>query len=555
MSIADSTPAVTDVAGFLSAVKRRWWLVALAGAVAATAGAGFASRQPTEYTSYATVLVNPLGLEPTQALSSNSVDLEVEKELAASYVVAEDAVARLDGVTGYVNDIDLVRGLRRAMTISGRGERVIELSFTHQSGTTARDVTQAYTEAYLDVRLALLTATKVEALAALDTRQEQLVLRLASVTEELASSEAARLEATAAAAADDEPLPPIESSETALRFEQTQLLSRIADLDQERSELESLSSRSGEIIGPPQVPDVPTTPADLQLVVAGGVLGMLLGLALVWLLHRTSARIGSAEDLLRRSGVPILGEVQRPASIQAAAANSTTADFAFLATSLLAQSEGLGQRPPLVIAATSVSNGDAATTTALSLGRAFSASRRVLVVSADLENDELALALGLEGVPGVAAYLQGNSITPHLIASNLEVLPAGRVANAAGLVRSPLLPQLFIELQQRYDVIIVTTPGLGTRPEAAAITWLAGSVLLCLDPQRDTRERFGRAVTLLDELGTPVLGAATVSVGGRRARRDSRVPAQGPTQDSHGGPAPDAAALVQTHNVDTWPPS
>lgn len=520
MSIVDSTPDVTDIAGFIGAAKRRWWLVLLAGLLGAGAAGMFASRQPTEYTSYATVLVNPLGLEPTQALSSESVDLEVEEELASSYVVAADAVSRLDGVTGYVDDADPARGLRRAISVSGRGDRIIELSFTHANPETARSVTDAYTHAYLDSRLELLTASKVEALAAMDERQSQLVLRLGLVTEELTALESSRL--AAAAVAEGEPILPADSRETSLHFEQTQLLSRIADLDQERSELESLSSRSGEVLGPPQLPDAPTTPADTQLVVAGGVLGILLGLALIWLLNRSSARIGSPEELLRRAGVPMIGAVQRPDSIRTAASVGATADFAFLATTVLAQAQSLGQHSPFVIAATSVSNGDAAVTTALSLGRAFSSSRRVLVVSADLENDVLGLELGLEGHGGVTAYLGGTPITPHALSDNLAVLPAGRSANAAGLVRSPLLPQLLIELQQRYDVIIVTTPGLGTRPEAAAVTWLAGSVLLCLDPERDTRDRFARAVTLLDELGTPVLGATTVQRGGRRRSGSAR---------------------------------
>ncbi|GEM_PF-5115425 len=516
MSITDSTPQVTDIAGAMAAMKRRWWLIALVGVLGAAAAAGYATRQATAYTAYSTVLVNPLGLEPTQALSSGSVDLEVEEELAASYVVAADAVTRLDGVAvNYVDDDDPVRGLRRAMVITGRGERVLELSFSHADPQVARSVTEAYTAAYLDSRLELLTASKAEALAALDARQAQLQLQLDEVNSQLETLESERDRATAAAVENELPPPSIDSQETAARFEQTQLLSRLADVEEERADLESLSSRSGELIGPPQLPSAPTTPADIQVIIAGGVLGLLLGAALVWLLHRSAARLGSPEELLRRAGVPVVGSVQRPASISSAAHQGAGADYAFLATTVLAQAEALGQTPPLVIAATSVSNGDAAATTALSIGRSLAAGRRVLVVSADLENDELGLALGLDGHPGVAAYLQGLTIATHPIGHNLEVLPAGRTADAVNLVRSPLLPQLFIELQNRYDVILVTTPGLGTRPEAAAVTWLAGSVLLCLDPARDTRDRFARAVTLLDELGTPVLGAATVD-GGRR---------------------------------------
>ncbi len=521
MSITDTTPAVSDVSGFLRAARRRWWLVLLIALVGVGASAGYASRQTTVYSSYATVLVNPLGLQPTQALSSESVDLEVEEELASSYLVAEDAISRLAPDTVFADADDPARELRRSMGVRGRGDRIIELSFTHEDPAVARQVTEAYTGAYLDSRLELLTASKQEAIAALEERQAQLVLRLGTVTEELDTLEQARLAATAAAVAADEPAPPIDSRETALRFEQTQLLSRIADVDQERSELESLSSRSGEVIGPPQLPDAPANPGGVQLVIAGGVLGTLLGLALVWLLHRSAARLGSTDDLLHLAGVPVLGSVNRAASVRTAATHAPTADHAFLATTLLAQAEGLGQRRPFVITVTSPSNGDAAATTTLSLALALGAGRRVLVVSADLDDDELGLDLGLDGHPGVAAYLHGNAITPHPIADSVDVLPAGRVPDAPSLVRSPLLPQLLIELQQRYDVILVTAPGLGTRAEAAAITWLASSVLLCLDPQRDTRDRFGRAVTLLEELGTPVLGAVTVTTGRRRAQRDA----------------------------------
>ena len=110
MSITDSTPEVSEISGFLSAVKRRWWVAFLVAALAAGAATLFAQRQATEYTSYATVLVNPLGVEPTKALSSEAVDLEVEAELASSYVVASAAVELLGDMTGVVDDADPARG-------------------------------------------------------------------------------------------------------------------------------------------------------------------------------------------------------------------------------------------------------------------------------------------------------------------------------------------------------------------------------------------------------------------------------------------------------------
>ncbi len=517
MSIIDSPPETVDLSGFFGEVRRSWWIPAVACMVGALAAFAFAWSRPAQYTAYATVLVHPLGLDPVRALNTTAVDLDVEVELATSYLVASSAASHIDAMDRVVDDDDPSRGLRKAIVVEGRAGRIIEVSFSHPEPEIALDVVAVYADVYLERRRELFSTARTEALAALDARNEELLVELSGVAEQLTALEAA-MAAPDGDADDDQgaqapgAVPP-GAELTALRVQQAQLLTRLADVDRERTELSELSTRSGELIGPAQLPRTPTSPGRPQVAVVGAIVGLLLGLGALWIRHWTARRVASTPELLRLAGIPALGAVTRSPSVEAALEAPPTADHAMLATTLDGQIEALDLASSQLMAITTVSSGNLAISTAINLGRSLSASRKVLVVALDLAEDELGLALDGGKDPGVAAYLHGTAVSPRPLAPRLDVLPAGRSADAGALVRSPLLGQLFLDLRARYDIVLVAAPSLGSRPEAAAVTWLAGAVLLCLDPQRDTRDQFARAVSLLHELGTPALGAVSAEVG------------------------------------------
>ena len=511
MPITDPTPQLVDLSDFTEHLRRRGWIVALGLVVGAMAMFAYSTLVGLTYTSFSTVIVHPLGVGSAELAQTNSVDIRVESELAQSYLVAERVVGLLDAdVLATVQGEDPARTLRRNVAVADRGDRVLEISYTHPDPAAAQHISEVYTAAFLEVRLELSADSIATALANLDVREAELVGRLSAVTEELGRLELAAQQAVVAAALAAErggsaPAPVADPAQQEASFEQTYLLRELAALDAQRNELQTVTSDSGEIIGPALLPDEPSNAGQLELAVAGAVSGALLAIGLVWLMSRFDRRVRTAEELLERVDVPILAHVRTHPDVVSLATAAPTPDFALLATSLVSQSSGAS-----IVSIAGPTAGLAAGRVSVGVAKALCATHRVVVVSGDLVHDQLSVELGVDDSTGLARYLGGESFSLHRLGCGFDVLAAGRVSAPAQLARSPRLVPLLAALRQTYDVVLVAVPGFGDRAEATSLVWASDKIVLCLEPDHDTRSAVLSMVQLVRDLELGVLGAVTV---------------------------------------------
>jgi len=444
MPITDPTPQLLDLSDFTEHLRRRGWVVALGLVAGALAMFAYSTLAGLTYTSFSTVIVHPLGVGSAELAETNSVDIRVESELAQSYLVAEKVVGLLDAdVLATVEGDDLARTLRRNVAVENRGDRVLEISYTHPEPSVAQHISEVYTTALLEVLLELSADSIAAALANLDVREAEFTGRLSAVTQELGRLELeAQQAAVAAERGESAPVPVVDPAQQEASFEQIYLLRELAALDAQRNELRTVIPDSGEIIGPALLPDEASNAGQLELVVAGAVSGALLALGLVWLLSRFDRGVRTAEELLERVDVPILAHVRTRPDVVALAAATPTPDFALLATSLVSQSLGAS-----VVSIAGPTAGLAAGRVSVGVAKALCSTHRVVVVSGDLVHDQLSVELGVDGSTGLARYLAGESFSLHRLGCGFDVLAAGRVTTPAQLARSPRLASLLAALR------------------------------------------------------------------------------------------------------------
>lgn len=92
--------------------------------------------------------------------------------------------------------------------------------------------------------------------------------------------------------------------------------------------------------------------------------------------------------------------------------------------------------------------------------------------------------------------------------SNLDVLTSGPIPpNPSELIGSTNMLDIFEELKQQYDFILVDTPPVSTVTDAQLIGELTKNAVYIIDVENNNKESVKKGKELLEKSGTKILGA------------------------------------------------
>lgn len=144
--------------------------------------------------------------------------------------------------------------------------------------------------------------------------------------------------------------------------------------------------------------------------------------------------------------------------------------------------------------------------------------KRVILVDADIRASDLMEEYDIR-VPagkgksfrGLSRYLAGGCSVEDIICTtnikNVSLIPAGRnVVNSLPLFTNERMEALISHLRERYDVIIVDTPPIGTIIDAAKISLCCDGALLVVKSGRVRRRDLANATQQLERTGCPIFG-------------------------------------------------
>lgn len=286
------------------------------------------------------------------------------------------------------------------------------------------------------------------------------------------------------------------------------------------------SSVRGSTVASATVPDAAFSPNISLFLAAGLLLGLLLGIALAILRDLLDTRVRNAADVGEVTDAPLLGSIgefrgsenlvvqDRPGSAQAEAYRQIRTNLQFL---------NLRQDSRSIVV-TSALPGEGKSTVAANLAIALAeTSTRVLLVDADLRRPRVADVFGLEGSVGLTTILIGQATFTDVVqewgSANLNVLAAGAIPpNPSELLGSEGMEQLLIELESRYDVVILDTAPLIPVTDAAILSRIAVGTIVVADARRLRRAQLTEGLAFLGQVEARLLGIvlnATVKDGER----------------------------------------
>jgi capsular exopolysaccharide synthesis family protein len=299
-----------------------------------------------------------------------------------------------------------------------------------------------------------------------------------------------------------------------------------------------------QVIDTAKVPSKPVKPNKRMNVSVAGVLGLLSGILLIYLLEYVDHTFKKPEDVEGQLGLNVIGTIplfeggkrgKRKSKDEKVLEKQylknlitqnnpkapATEAFRELRTNL--QYAGVDKELKTIVV-TSPTMGDGKTVTAVNLAVTLSRSgSKVLIIDADLRKPKVHSYFGIENKEGLTNALTSEKERSKINTlkydqnSNLQILTSGPVPpNAAEMLNSKRMIQLLEELKKEYDIIIIDTPPIGQVTDAAILAGVTDGTILVLASNETRIEITKRAKKALDSVNASIIGVVLTKIDNKR---------------------------------------
>jgi len=504
--------SVVNISEYTTPIKRWFLVVLIATLLGALVGFGLFQTRSRQFVAKAEVQVRPL---VSQSADSNidinrQINTITEEFVASSQRVAERAlniieIAEKNGTTNYsdpsvleeaeglsADPASVIEVLENVEVQVVDGSQILEVSASSDDPERAQQLAQSVSVAYIDFR-------KTEALRARTETREKLEARELALAEELAKIYSENdIDAAGNIAG---------GADAQLVIGKRQELESIG---RTFASLDASTVDSGVVLSDARVPRQKDGLPEIAGPVMGGLIGLIIGLAAVFVIDRQDDRLRSASTELEALGVPVLGTApvhskQSASRISLFANNSPGADaYRRVQGSLMFN---LQQENKSLIVVAGIKNGKAsAFVTANLAAMAARFGRKTLLVGADLRqpiNDGI----------GISDVVLGNAALTNAIEnvaeidSNLDILGGGTITSKpADILQTEAFSRLLSAVHADYDLVLVAAPAILEVADAMDIARLCQGALIVVDSATESRKSIADSISQVRNVGSDIVG-------------------------------------------------
>ncbi|HEY1813802.1 MAG TPA: polysaccharide biosynthesis tyrosine autokinase [Kofleriaceae bacterium] len=286
-------------------------------------------------------------------------------------------------------------------------------------------------------------------------------------------------------------------------------------------------------LDPALVPTVPVSPSLRKNVAAAGLIALLLGFGLVFVIVFLDRSIKTTADAQQATGTPVLGvipllhesqldgdESGRDLYVHKQPTSSVAECCRSLRTNILFSS---ADRQLKTIVVSSANPREGKTTSVIYLGTTMAQSgQRVLLVDTDMRRPRLHVSLGVSRQTGLSNLIVGEKDYDDVIKTtdipNLSVLPCGPLPpNPAELLMSQRFQIVLAEVARRFDRVILDSPPLQLVTDAVVLSKQADGVILVVHADKTLREDAKRAARQIRHVGGTIFGTVVNAIDDSRS--------------------------------------
>lgn len=538
-SLTSSTIATgePDLRDHLALLRRRLRLIVAVIVLVVLSALTVSYLQTPIYEAGAEVLLQPRASERLFDPSSDRAATVAD----ASRVETEIQVMRSRSVGDAVAD---ELGDPASVTIAAKGETdVVTVQAESADPAQAADIANTYARTYIEVRRQQLVADLLAAAEQVQEKVDEFDTQIRAIDERLAALDAQ------VAAATSEPEKELLSAQRdrsirEIDVQRLSLLSQRSDYTQQLDQLQlagNLTQTGGaQVVSEAEDPDAPVRPEPVRNGVLALAVGIMAAVGLAYLLEYLDDTVKDKDGFQAATGVAVLGLIPtvpgwkdrgRPQLVSMGEPTSPAAEaYRSLRTSV--QFIGL-DRPLRVLQLTSPAASEGKTTTVANLGVAMArAGMRVVVVDCDLRRPRLHEFFGVSNALGFTSVLLGDifiedAVWEVPVEPRLSLLTSGLPPpNPSELLSSKRTTEVFDSLVAEYDVVLVDSPPVLPVTDALVLAGVADAVLLAAVAGSSTTRNTQRAVELLRQVGSPLVGAVLSGVEAEDGYRYDAYPAK-----------------------------
>jgi capsular exopolysaccharide synthesis family protein len=460
----------------------------------------------------ALVLALGIDLTRTKVYTGTSSLLFVSQNFVAGggtvELTPQDVATQIRLVTSSTVEANAALALKKvppAPTVTQVGSTTVaDIAVASPDAPFAAQAANAYAQAYIDATRSRFIKQETAAETGIQQQIDAQATQITDIQTSIARATAAQAVPLTAQ------LGSLEARQQALQTQLSQIQINVAQ-----------APSGGQIVSYAKVPVAPTSPKPVTDVLLAGLLGLVIGVALVLIQDFLDDRIRTQSDLeaaisdrptlglipklssWKNSKTPVLLMLSQPRSPIAEAYRGLRTSLAFA---------GL-ENPVRVIEITSAGAGEGKTTTSANLAASIAESgRSVCLVDCDLRRPRVHEFFGVANSVGLTDVLTGNTALddaciPSNAVDGLWILPSGPLPpNPSELLDRNRTRGTFASLASKFDMVILDTSPVLPVTDAAVLSGAVDAVIIVATANKSTFTEMAKTIQILERVDAPILG-------------------------------------------------